>query len=187
MSTIKLEYGDIAGERTKISQSTELIFKKLKESLRHGSPIDFFHAIKFEKIGCDPLDTTEQWNLIEQINQTFTYLASLKASEILFEEHKSLKTVKLNLGTTDGYDLIGTDSMGNDIVVAEVFATVNHRNNAKLRSDIEKVMTSEIDRRYVFFAADNVQASNPYVGYKPKSDISRLEKVIALDHKKLWI
>ena len=186
MSVMKIEHGHIAAERTKIIQSTELIFEKLKESLRNGTPIDFFHAIKFEKAGCDPLNTTEQWNLIEQINQTFTYLASLKASEILFEEHESLKTVKLNLGTTDGYDLIGTDAKGRDIVVAEIFATVNHRNNAKLRSDIEKVMTSEIDRRYVFFAADNIQASNPYVGYKPKFDISRLEKVVALDHRKLW-
>ena len=186
MSVMKIEHGHITAERTKIIQSTELIFKKLKESVNNGSPIDFFHAIKFEKIGCDPLDTTEQWNLIEQINQTFTYLASLKASEILFEEHKSLKMVKLNLGTTDGYDLIGTDAKGKDIVVAEVFATVNHRNNAKLRSDIEKVMTSDIEKRYVFFAAENVEASNPYVGYKPKFDISRLEKVVALDHRKLW-
>ena len=39
-------------------------------------------ALKVQKTGCNPLDAESPLNLIEQLNQTFTYLASAKEALI---------------------------------------------------------------------------------------------------------
>ena len=47
-----------------------------------GEPLGLLKAMKFEAIGTDPL-TGEPLNLIEQLNQTFTVLVTLRAVERL--------------------------------------------------------------------------------------------------------
>jgi len=104
--------------------------------------------MKFEEIGCDPLDTSRKLNLIEQVNQTFTYMASLKAAEYLLNHHPELKSLTLNLGTRSGWDIEADETGG---LVAEVFAAVHPGNNRKLDKDIQKVAAAEAEYRYVFF------------------------------------
>jgi len=182
---MKIVFKDIAIQRKKILKSLKSTHMKLKETLDSKTPTKLFHAIKFEKIGCDPLNSKAQWNLIEQINQTFTYLVSLKAAEILYKECKSIETIELNLGTQSGFDLIGRDAKGRDIAVAEVFAAVDAHSNDKLRKDVKKVMESNAEKNYVFFTADGVSASNPYTEYQPKFDMSKV-KIVSLDAHTLW-
>jgi hypothetical protein len=105
-------------------------------------------ALKVQKTGCDPLDAESPLNLIEQLNQTFTYLASAKAVRILLEVHPKLAPFTLNLGTAPGYDIESSKGGG---LEAEVFAAVNTRSNQKLRKDLEKMARSTAEHRYVFF------------------------------------
>jgi hypothetical protein len=182
---MKIVLKDIAAQRRKILKSIKTTHLRLEEVLESKAPEKLFYAIKFNKIGCDPLNLKKHWNLIEQVNQTFTYLVSLKAAEILYKECKSIEIIEFNLGTQDGFDLIGIDAKGRDVVAAEVFAAVSAHNNDKLRKDIKKVMTSNAEELYVFFAADHVPASNPYTGYQPQFDMSRV-KIVSIDSQALW-
>lgn len=74
--------------------------------------IQLLEEMKFEKIGYDPLNTERELNLIEQINQSFTYLASFKAAEILFQRHEGISELLLNLGTMSGPDIESSDAGG---------------------------------------------------------------------------
>ncbi len=103
--------------------------------------------MKFTNIGCDPLDAERPLNLIEQINQTFTYLASAKAVEHLVRLHPTLAPFTLRLGTSPGSDI--ESRCGS--VAAEVFAAVNVSNNRKLMKDRAKVSRVSAQFRYVFF------------------------------------
>lgn len=108
--------------------------------------------MKVAAVGCNPLDAESPLNLIEQINQTFTYLASARAVRILLAERPADAPYKLNLGTTPGSDIEST----NGRVAAEVFAAVNTSNNRKLAKDIAKVRATAADAKYVFFMCPGI-------------------------------
>lgn len=108
----------------------------------------FLFECKFNQCGCNPLDSTKKLNLIEQVNQTFTYLASFKGAEYIFAHHKKVKSLTLNLGTSSGTDIEANEDGG---VVAEVFASVNPSNNQKLKNDINRISLVDAKHRYVFF------------------------------------
>ena len=110
--------------------------------------MSFLFECKFNQSGFNPLDSSIKLNLIEQLNQTFTYLASFKGAEYIFLHHKKVKSLTLNLGTASGTD-IETDEDGG--VVAEVFASVNPSNNQKLKNDINRISLVDAKHRYVFF------------------------------------
>lgn len=124
----------------------------------YSDPLEFLRKIKFEQVGYDPLDTQRQLNFIEQLNQTFTYLASFKAASILFERHPGLASLTLNLGTKFGSD-IESDFDGG--IAAEVFAAVNPKNNNKLQKDIKKVSALNAVHKYVFFLCPDIE-EGPY-------------------------
>jgi hypothetical protein len=121
---------------------------KLAEISEKAEPLDFLYRIKFEGIGCDPFNTQRPLNLIEQVNQTFTYLASFKAAKMLFSWHSGLTSLRMNLGTSSGTD-IESDYDGG--ISAEVFAATSPSSNDKLKKDIEKVSKSHARHKYVFF------------------------------------
>ena len=104
--------------------------------------------MKIASVGCDPLDANSPLNLIEQLNQTFTYIASVRAAKILFAHHPEAAPFTLNLGNVAGFDI---ESKRNGGVAAEVFAAVNPSNNQKLAKDLKKMGTSSAQHRYVFF------------------------------------
>lgn len=121
---------------------------KLSEISGYAEPLELLFRIKFEKIGFDPLNQQRSLNLIEQINQTFTYLASFKAAALLFSWHPGIDLLNLNLGTRAGTD-IESDYDGG--IAAEIFAAVTPKNNKKLTKDIEKVSKQKATHKYVFF------------------------------------
>lgn len=106
-------------------------------------------AMKSTPVGCDPLDANRPLNLIEQLNQTFTYMASVRAVKIIFDRHAELAPFRMNLGTARGSDI--EDLKGQ--LACEVFAAVSTSNNKKLRRDIERVRNNNPSalHRYVFF------------------------------------
>ena len=120
----------------------------------------FLFQLKFQQVGCDPLNQSRQLNLIEQLNQTFTYLASFNGAEFLFSRHPNVQSLTLNLGTSSGSDIETLEDGG---IAAEVFAAVTPRNNRKLVNDIEKVSTTEARHRYVLFMSPEHEAG-PYHG-----------------------
>jgi hypothetical protein len=130
-----------------VTRSAERALTELAKSAeaRHG--LDAFWYMKFAPVGCDPLNSESPLNLIEQINQTFTYLASAKAVQQLLELHPTLAPFTVNLGTSPGSDI--ESACGS--LAAEVFAAVNTSNNRKLARDRAKVSQTKARFKYVFF------------------------------------
>lgn len=113
-------------------------------------------SLKFGPSGCDPLDMDRPMNLIEQLNQTFTYLASVRASQLLLRLHPELAPFKLNLGTTAGWDI---ESSIQGELAAEVFAAVNTSNNRKLAKDRARISAAGTRLKYVFFMCPGYEES----------------------------
>lgn len=109
------------------------------------TPIRAMARLKFTQFGRHPIDD-RALNLIEQVNQTFTYLASFAAAEEIGRRHPDAWPIQLNLGTASGSD-VESPSAG---VAAEVFAAVRLDNNDKLAKDIEKVAGTAAQHKYVF-------------------------------------
>ena len=86
-------------------------------------------------------------NLIEQVNQTFTALVSVRAVEYLFDHHPGACPFRVNLGTAPGSDIESLDRS----VVAEVFAATSPSSNQKKKKDIAKAAAVPAKHRYVFF------------------------------------
>ncbi|MCP4550564.1 MAG: hypothetical protein GY834_00670 [Bacteroidetes bacterium] len=141
------------------ANSAQMNILELSEN-RDG--MQLLEKMKFSKVGYDPLDTERSLNLIEQINQTFTYLASFKAVEILFKLHPEVSQFVLNLGTTAGTDIESSDNCG---VSVEVFAATKPSSNNKLNKDIEKVSKTDAAYKYVFFLCPGIEAG----AYQSKS------------------
>ena len=116
-----------------------------------GSPLELLTALRFHTVGHDPL-TGEALNAIEQINQTFTILVSLRAVERLIEMHPEANGFRLALGTSSGRDI---ESVEPDLVAAEVFSATQPGSNQKLKKDIARLASDKSRHRYVFFAAPN--------------------------------
>src|SRR5690242_18371680 len=60
--------------------------------------------LKFEQVGRDPL-CDRPLNFVEQLNQTFTYLATCNALRYLFAHHGEHAPFVVNLGTQPGHDI----------------------------------------------------------------------------------
>lgn len=135
---------------------------KIDEISSHSNPLEFLRQIKFEKLGFDPLDAERPLNFIEQVNQTFTYFASFKAAGYLFDRHKGIDSLTLNLGTRSGSDIESSFDGG---IAAEVFAAVHPNNNKKLQKDIEKVSLVEAQYKYVFFICPDIEEGQYFVNH----------------------
>jgi hypothetical protein len=125
--------------------------KALAQIFDRHDPRDALHTLwqmKFRPVGCDPLDHERPLNVIEQLNQTFTYIASARAARLLLELHPQLAPFILNLGTLGGSDI---ESAQPGKLACEVFATVNTSNNKKLKKDLAKVGSTAATYKYVFF------------------------------------
>lgn len=109
-------------------------------------------AFKFEEFGTDPLNLDRSLNLIEQINQTFTYLASFRAAEFVFESHPDSGSIHLNLGTASGYDLVSESGE----VVGEVFSATRPASNNKLNKDLARLQPVEAQHKYAFFICPGI-------------------------------
>ena len=137
---------------TSIRNAADLAVRRLRElSTGSSDGLGVLRALKFEPFGRHPLEPRDL-NLIEQINQTWTYLVSFRALTFLFERHPEAGGFKLSLGTKSGTDIV---SLVPYAVAAETFAATSPRSNRKLTKDVQKLLRDcpEARARYVFFAA----------------------------------
>jgi hypothetical protein len=146
--SISVTRSDIEEHLEVLRLSAEQTQILLAEMVGSEGPLEFLYQIKFNPIGCDPLDCSRRLNVIEQLNQTFTYLASFNGAKLLFSRHPKATRLTLNIGTSPGTDIETLEDGG---IAAEVFAAVTPLNNGKLRRDIEKVSSVEANHRYVLF------------------------------------
>lgn len=147
---------DIEGYKQLLRESAERTRTEISKLLsRSGGSLEFLFQLKFQPTGCDPLKADRRLNLIEQLHQTFTYLASLNAASFLFDRHPEVEQLTLNLGTSPGSDIETLEDGG---IAAEVFTSVDPRNNRKLANDIEKVSRAEAKHRYVPFMSPDPKA-----------------------------
>ncbi len=118
--------------------------------------LQILRLMKFSEIGHHPVDD-RSLNIIEQVNQTFTYLVTLEAARWILARHPDLGGVRLNLGTTAGFDL---ESRTPGLLAAEAFAATHPGSNDKLRKDIRRLKEKAdgTPHRYVFFSCPKFAA-----------------------------
>lgn len=142
---------DVDRLETLISSSAEATTSRLRALLQTSAGLDALARLKFTPAGCDPLEPSRLLNVVEQINQTYTYLAGLAAVRWLLTKHPAHAPYTLNLGTTSGSDIASSDGA----IAGEVFAATHPDSNDKLRKDLDKVGLSAADHKYVFFLSPN--------------------------------
>lgn len=130
-----------------ITSSAEVAAGRLRTILLNGAGLDALARLKFTPVGCDPLEPDRELNVVEQINQTFIYLAGLTAVRWLMARHPTNAPYTLNLGSTSESDIASFDG----VVAGEVFAATHPDSNDKLRKDLDKVGLSSAEHKYVFY------------------------------------
>ena len=111
-----------------------------------GDGIGLLRALKFDQVGFHAL------NVIEQVNQIWTYLAALSEVRVLLELHPDVGCFSIAPGAHAAQPL-DVMSEVEGLVGAETFAAVDPRNNRKLAKDLIKLAGHAEQYRYVFFAS----------------------------------
>lgn len=137
----------------KLYESMDKTLGQINSDIILNSSQMLFSKMKFGGVGFDPLDSERALNITEQINQSFTYLASFYTLEVLFTEYPELAPFILNLGTDPGSDI--ESECGK--LAAEVFAAVAPTSNQKLKKDINKVLETNAKLKFVFFICPNFE------------------------------
>lgn len=116
---------------------------------QQGDPLDLLRKMKFEPVGFHPLED-RPLNLIEQINQTWTFAVALEAARQLIKLHPEMPGWHLAPGAHAALELdIMSEEPG--YAGAETFAAVTPKNNGKLAGDLAKLATRPERFRYAFF------------------------------------
>ena len=147
------DINELAQLEQKLYESMDKALLQISSEINENTSQTLFSKMKFGGIGFDPLDSKRELNIVEQINQSFTYLASFYALEILFTEYPELAPFKLNLGTAPGSDI--ESECGR--LAAEVFAAVAPTSNQKLKKDINKVLETNAELKFVLFMCPNFE------------------------------
>ena len=114
-----------------------------------GDALGLLRRMKFETGGFHPI-LGHPLNVIEQINQTWTFVVALCAARHLLEMHPDAGGFVLAPGAHAAIELdIMSEAPG--LVGAETFAAVHPANNKKLKLDLLKLAARTERHRYVFF------------------------------------
>jgi hypothetical protein len=114
-----------------------------------GDPLDMLKRMKFEAVGFHPVEG-RALNVVEQINQTWTYFVAPSAAKQLLELPPDVGGFHLAPGAHASLELdIMSATPG--AVGAETFAAVDPRNYRKLFLDLQKMAARSERHRYVFF------------------------------------
>ena len=115
-----------------------------------GEPLELLRALKFDRVGFHPV-MDHPLNVIEQVNQTFTYAVALAAARELFTLHPEAGDFALHAVPThrSRFDIM---SIEKGLVGAET-AAVTPANNNKLNKDLIKLASRPEKHRYVFFSS----------------------------------
>lgn len=114
-----------------------------------GDPLDMLKQMKFQPVGFHPVED-RALNVVEQINQTWTFFVAATAAKQLLELHPDAGGFHLAPGAHASLELDIMSGMPG-MVGAETFAAVDPRNNRKLHGDLAKLTTRSELHRYVFF------------------------------------
>ncbi len=114
-----------------------------------GEPLEILRRMKFEPIGFHPTDG-RPLNLVEQINQTWTFAVAVAAARLLLDRHPEAGGFRLAPGAHASQEL-DVMSVAPGLVGAETFAAVCPTNNRKLAKDLAKLASRPEEHRYVFF------------------------------------
>lgn len=133
--------------------------------LQQADPLASLRRMKFEAVGRHPVDGHEL-NFIEQVNQTWTYLAALAATRELLRLHPDASGFRLAPGAHASQPL-DVMSVVAGLVGAETFAAVHPGNNRKLANDLTKLAGCNESFRYVFFI------SPAYPGTQRRPELER--------------
>ena len=131
--------------RNAVLKNAEISFSSIQKCISNMTPLRFFAAVKFEKLGRYPINGHAQ-NFIEQVNQMYSDLVVLHATENLLLLYPE-KNFELQLGVSPGYDIQSTDGL----IVAECFAVTTVSSNRKLAKDCQKLIKSSAPNKYIFF------------------------------------
>jgi hypothetical protein len=102
-----------------------------------GDPLNMLRRMKFDPIGWHPIEG-HALNLVEQINQTWTYTVALAAARQLLTLHPEAGGYRLAPGAHAAQPLDIMSEAGG-LVGAETFASVRPANNRKLANDLDKL------------------------------------------------
>lgn len=114
-----------------------------------GDPLVAMRHMKFDLVGQHPVNG-HKLNIVEQINQTWTYIAALMATRQLLALHPDSGGFNLAPGA-HASQALDVMSVVEGMVGAETFAAVDPKNNTKLAGDLKKMANRDEKHRYVFF------------------------------------
>jgi hypothetical protein len=147
---------DLSTLEARVVASAQKSAEALARILAESKPLDALARVKFEQVGFHPIQD-RALNFIEQINQTFTFIASLRAAAWIFSHHPEVGPLRLNLGTAAGSDIESLEGS----LAAEAFAATTPSSNDKLRKDVTKVAGVAARLKYVFYSSPAVPAGPP--------------------------
>lgn len=145
-------YENIKSFIEKLEASAEVAMLSIANLAAEKDAMSFLFECKFRKNGYNPIDFAIPLSFIDQLNQTFTYLATFRGAEYIFKKHPNLKKLKLklNIGIESRYDIKSLDT---DEVEALVFASLDQSSNRILLRDRFRIDNSKAKFKYVFFIA----------------------------------
>jgi hypothetical protein len=112
-------------------------------------PLAALYRLKFEKIGFHPVDH-RPLNVIEQINQTWTFVVALEAARLLLNLHIDASPLLFAPGAHASQPLdIMSERPG--LIGAETFAATTPESNSKIGRDLRKMAARGDTFRYIFF------------------------------------
>ena len=116
-----------------------------------GDPMAMLKHMKFDQVGFHPI-TGHKLNLVEQINQTWTFAVAIAAAKQLLLLYPEAQGFRLAPGAhaAQALDIM---SVADGLVGAETFAAVHPTNNSKLQLDLTKLASRAERHRYVFFTS----------------------------------
>ena len=114
-----------------------------------GDPLAMLKRMKFDPVGFHPIEGYKL-NLVEQINQTWTYTVAIAAARQLLLLHPAAGGFRLAPGAHASQPL-DIMSVVDGLVGAETFAAVHPSNNGKLDADLTKLAGRPEVHRYAFF------------------------------------
>ena len=92
---------DLEDIQSSILEAASKLVERMKQP---QSELDILADLKFNRPGFDPLEPENNYNIIEQTNQTFSYLVAIKGIRYLFRSFPG-DSFLLNYGTNSGPDI----------------------------------------------------------------------------------
>lgn len=120
-------------------------------------PLDMLRRMKFDFVGFHPIEG-HALNVLEQINQTWSYCVALAAARQLLLLHADAGGFNPAPGA-HACQALDIMKVVDGFLGAETLAAVTPRNNGKLDADLLKLSTRHEKHRYVFFMSHLFQGN----------------------------